>query len=103
MEIKLEETAFCCQATIKKNKLNTTINTMNINKLNEIESNIQNAKRLIANKEEKVAINAEANGTNGDHESMNEAKHLLDCSIQLLIAMLNQSFYSNSLFYHSRD
>ncbi len=50
MEIKLEDTAFGCQATIKKIKLNAAIITMSINKLNEIESKIKKSKAIESQK-----------------------------------------------------
>ncbi len=78
-EIKLYGTALGCQATIEKIKLKAAMNTMDINKLKDIEDKIQQAKQLkynnvdkaIINAEaEEVVINAEATGTSGDHDSM---------------------------------
>ncbi len=57
MEIKLEDTALGCQAT-KKIKFQVAINTIDLNKLNDIKDKIQHAKQLTGNKVEEVVINS---------------------------------------------
>ncbi len=64
-DIKLYYTALGRQATIEKIKLKAAINTMDINKLKDIED-----KAVINAEAEEVVINAEATGTSGDHDSM---------------------------------